>query len=62
MKALCKKRNAIYAHLMDKGFTEAQLEQVHCPIGMAIEADTPEEIAVSIVGELIYQRATGRKA
>ncbi len=29
---------------------------------LAIEADTPEEIAVSIVGELIYQRATGRKA
>jgi xanthine dehydrogenase accessory factor len=56
-----KKRNAIYAHLMDKGITEAQLEQVHCPIGMAIEADTPEEIAVSIVGELIYHRATGRK-
>jgi xanthine dehydrogenase accessory factor len=28
---------------------------------MAIEADTPEEIAVSIVGELIYHRATGRK-
>ncbi len=56
-----KKRNALYARLMDKGVKEAQLEQVHCPIGMTIEADTPEEIAVSIVGELIYQRATGRK-
>ena len=57
-----RKRNTLYAKLMDKGITEAQLEQVRCPIGMAIEADTPEEIAVSIVGELIYQRATGRKA
>jgi xanthine dehydrogenase accessory factor len=57
-----KKRNAIYAKLMDKGIKETQLERVHCPIGLAIEADTPEEIAVSIVGELIYQRATGRKA
>jgi len=57
-----KKRNALYANLMDKGFKESQFEQVRCPIGMAIEADTPEEIAVSIVGELIYQRATGRKA
>jgi xanthine dehydrogenase accessory factor len=57
-----KKRNAIYAHLREKGITETQLEQVRCPIGMAIEADTPEEIAVSIVGELIFQRATGRKA
>jgi Xanthine and CO dehydrogenases maturation factor, XdhC/CoxF family len=57
-----KKRNSIYVRLMDKGVTEAQLEQVRCPIGLAIEADTPEEIAVSVVGELIYQRATGRKA
>jgi xanthine dehydrogenase accessory factor len=57
-----KKRNAIYARLMDKGFKEAHLEKVHCPIGLGIEADTPEEIAVSIVGELIYHRATGRKA
>jgi len=57
-----KKRNSIYAKLMDQGVKEAQLEQVRCPIGMAIEADTPEEIAVSILGELIYQRATGRKA
>jgi xanthine dehydrogenase accessory factor len=57
-----KKRDAIYAQLKNKGVQEGQLEQVRCPIGTAIEADTPEEIAVSIVGELIYQRATGRKA
>lgn len=57
-----KKRDAIYANLMGKGVKEAQLERVHCPIGIAIEADTPEEIAVSIVGELIYQRATGKKS
>jgi xanthine dehydrogenase accessory factor len=38
------------------------LEKVHCPIGLAIEADTPEEIAVSIVGKLTYIRAAGRKA
>ena len=57
-----KKRNAIYAKLIDRGVTEVQLERVHCPIGVAIEADTPEEIAISIVGELIYQRAKDRKA
>ena len=37
-----KKRNSIYTRLLDRGVTEAQLEQVRCPIGMAIEADTPE--------------------
>jgi len=57
-----RKRNTIYAKLMDQGVSEARLAQVRCPIGTAIEADTPEEIAVSIVGELIYQRATGKKA
>ena len=56
-----KKRDAIYAHLMEQGVSEAQLEQVRCPIGTAIGADTPEEIAVSIVGELIHQRAIGRR-
>lgn len=57
-----KKRKVIYAKLIDRGFSRAQLERVHCPIGVAIEAESPEEIAVSIVGELIYHRATGRKA
>lgn len=30
-----------------------ELEKVHMPIGMDISAETPEEIAVSILGELI---------
>jgi xanthine dehydrogenase accessory factor len=29
------------------------LEQVHTPIGLAIGAETPREIAVSIIGEII---------
>jgi xanthine/CO dehydrogenase XdhC/CoxF family maturation factor len=33
------------------------LHRVHCPIGVAIGAQTPEEIAVSIVAELIQVRA-----
>ncbi len=57
-----KKRDALYAQLLAKGISRTRLEQVHCPIGLAIEADTPEEIAVSIVGELICQRAAGRRA
>ncbi len=56
-----RKRDALYANLRNKGVSDGQLEQVHCPIGISIEADTPEEIAISIVGELICQRATGRK-
>ncbi|MCK9174241.1 MAG: XdhC family protein [Desulforhopalus sp.] len=52
-----KKRDTTYRLLRDKGVTEEQLAAVHCPIGLSIGADTPEEIAICIVGELIRHRA-----
>ncbi|NLJ27716.1 XdhC family aldehyde oxidoreductase maturation factor [Desulforhabdus amnigena] len=56
-----KKRKAIYEALMKEGFTSRDLERVHSPIGLDIGAETPEEIAVSIVAELIQVRASNRK-
>ena len=56
-----RKRDTIYRALMDGGVSARQLEQVHCPIGLKIETETPEEIAVSIVGELIDFRARMRE-
>jgi xanthine dehydrogenase accessory factor len=47
----------IYDEMVADGFTREELSQVHCPIGTAIGAETPEELAVSIVGELIKVRA-----
>jgi xanthine dehydrogenase accessory factor len=52
-----RKRDLIYRELLDKGFTSEDLGRVHAPIGLAIDAETPEEIAVSIVAELIQVRA-----
>jgi xanthine dehydrogenase accessory factor len=52
-----RKRSLIYQALEDEGFSRAQLEGVHSPIGLAIGAETPEEIAVSVVAELIAERA-----
>jgi xanthine dehydrogenase accessory factor len=52
-----KKRDAIYRALEKEGFSAADFEKVHCPIGLAIGAQTPEEIAVSIVAELIHARS-----
>ena len=52
-----RKRDLIYQELLGKGFTRSELERVHAPIGLAIGAATPEEIAVSIVAELIQVRA-----
>lgn len=56
-----KKRNIIYKNLMDNGVPQKTLETVYSPIGLDINAETPEEIAVSIVGELIQKRAPKRK-
>ena len=55
------KRDAVYRSLLESGFVQSDLDRVFCPIGLAIGADTPEEIAVSIVAEMIGVRA-GRTA
>lgn len=52
-----RKRDTLYRAMRDGGFREEDLARVHCPIGVDILAETPEEIAVSIVGELIRARA-----
>lgn len=51
------KRAAVYRSLLESGYTQADLDRVFCPIGLPIGADTPHEIAISIVGELIQARA-----
>lgn len=51
------KRDTIYKQLISEGVSRKQIDGVYSPIGMAISAHTPEEIAVSIVGELIKVRA-----
>jgi len=55
-----RKRDTIYRSLVDEGFTAEQIRQVYCPIGIKMKAETPAEIAVSIVGELINVRADKR--
>jgi xanthine dehydrogenase accessory factor len=43
----------------DYGLTERDLERVHAPIGLEIEAETPREIAVSIMAEIIMTQRGG---
>jgi xanthine dehydrogenase accessory factor len=42
--------------LLEKGVAEEKLARVKSPIGLDIHAETPEEIAVSILGEMIALR------
>ena len=52
----------INGKLREAGVPEDAISRVHTPIGAAIKAVTPEEIAVSVTGELIYERALRREA
>jgi xanthine dehydrogenase accessory factor len=45
--------------LRDKGVAEEKLARVHAPIGLELNAETPEEIAVSIMAEIVMLRNGG---
>jgi xanthine dehydrogenase accessory factor len=51
-----KKIQTVYTHLQEKGIAAEKIERVHAPIGLSIGALTPEEIAVSILAEMIQIR------
>ena len=51
----------VFNQLLKKGVPEKQLERVYSPVGLDIGADTPEEIAISILGEIIKIRRLGRE-
>jgi len=55
-----RKRDTIFASLRQEGVSDDILARVHCPIGLEIGAQTPEEIAVSILAELISVRNLGK--
>ncbi len=52
-----RKRQTIYKALIEEGFSENDLCRVHCPVGIPIGDETPEEISVGIAAELIKCRS-----
>ncbi len=54
-----RKTEIIFEALRREGFSEDKIKTIHAPIGMAINAQTPEEIAISIIAELIQVRGEG---
>lgn len=53
-----KKKNAfLYDKLKLEGVTQEQIDKIYSPIGLSIHSETPEEIAISIVAEMIQVRA-----
>lgn len=57
-----RKTAVVNARLREAGVPEEGIAQVHTPVGTAIKAVTPAEIAISIAGEMIYERALRREA
>ncbi|MCQ6281321.1 XdhC family protein [Bacillus sp. EB600] len=53
MVASKRKVISIFEKLKSEGVMQEQLEQVHSPIGLEIGSETTEEIAISIIGEII---------
>jgi xanthine dehydrogenase accessory factor len=54
-----RKREILFRELGQEGFSAETLARLHTPVGLPIGGDSPEEIAVSIVAQLIQKR-TGR--
>ena len=48
-----KKVKEVKEHLLQEGISQQQLDRVYAPIGIEIGAETPGEIAISILAEII---------
>ncbi|MCE7872871.1 XdhC/CoxI family protein [bacterium CPR1] len=57
-----RRTGAVLADLAREGVCDKLLARIHAPIGLDIGAETPEEIAVAILAELIKVRRGGQAA
>ena len=48
-----RKMEALFTMLREQGVTEAQLAAVHTPIGLDLGGETPPEIAIAILAEIL---------
>ncbi len=49
-----KKVITMFNSLKEKGIDEEKLNNVYSPIGLKISGGSPEEIAISIIGEILF--------
>ena len=54
-----RRTRTVIQHLAEAGLDPEALDKVFTPIGLDIGAETPEEIAVSVLGEIILVRRGG---
>jgi len=57
--ASTKRAKLVFEYLLDEGVSPEELKRVHSPAGLDFAGTTPEEIALSIVGEMVAIRRGG---
>jgi len=57
--ASTKRAKLVFEYLLDEGVAPEELKRVHSPAGLDFAGTTPEEIALSIVGEMVAIRRGG---
>jgi len=55
-----RKVKIVFDELQKDGVAEETLAAIHAPIGLDIHAETPEEIALSIMAEIVMVRRGGK--
>ena len=56
-----EKNRIIFQHLKEKGIAEENISKIFAPIGLKIGAQTPEEIAISIMAQIIQVKREKNK-
>lgn len=56
-----RKKTEIFRILSEEGYSKEEMERVHAPIGLDIRSETPAEIAVSILAEVIQIKNCGKR-
>ncbi len=51
-----RKREVLMRTLAEEGFQPEEVRRINIPVGLAIGAETPAEIAISVIAQLIQQR------
>lgn len=57
-----RKRQMLFDRLKSSGFSDEDLAAVHTPVGLPIGSKSPEEIAISIIAEIIKIKSESRKS
>ena len=55
-----RRLKGVFQLMEKKGYSQEQLDSIHAPIGLPIGGDSPEEIALAIISEIVSVRNRGK--